>query len=582
MKRLGLTIILLLITVVRGHGAISVTCPAPSGGNSLCSCSDLPGEIDGPAGGATCGTQTCLPSGYCFPSSVEGCNFSNCVYGCSTDCDCPFSTLTCGGSGYCVPGVNRGCSSPGSCDQDCAAAGYEGYEHYGITPGYCMVHNILGTYPDGYCPTNSVMPLGSHTPAFDHDCPVYPRIGISWCCCNGPMGNCTSDAQCTGGKVCNLVTNRCVQCNTNAECSAGQFCTNNQCGGCTTDSQCSPNICNPVTGGCVQCNSNTDCSGGQVCLSNTCQPCTSDAQCGGGFTCQSGSCVGVPAGTITTSAPSCTASPSGTCTVSVNWTTSNVGSIPVNVWVNGVSFGGCQANGAGVPATIHSGVSYYFTLVTGPSACTSPLGGTPLAHATVLGVAATTGTCPPNSICGQVTSAETSGPLANVTLQLRDAAGGQVKQITKTATDGSYSFTGLAQPSYYVTPVVDRTQSSSPSQASVSVSFGANFVVRGVSTSLQFMNLSPGTIILLTPNTAYTAAAMPVVKPGTAAEASYYLVTSEADGTATTQVPAGKPYYYVCWKHVGSAGTYTRSTPASVSGAAPLAPNASITGLTCP
>src|SRR6185437_5378646 len=139
---------------------------------------------------------------------------------------------------------------------------------------------------------------------------------------------------------------------------------------------------------------------------------------------------------------------------------------------------------------------YNFTLTTGPDACRSPLGGTTLAQASVRGLlAGTPGVCSAGSICGRVTSAETGGPLEEITLQLRDPAGGQVKQLVRTGPGGRYAFTGLAQPSYYVTPAVGRTQSSSPSQASVPVASGPDFVIRGVAASLQFAGVVVRTVI---------------------------------------------------------------------------------------
>ena len=516
MKKKCVVWIALAFAAAGSQGAVSTTCPTPNG-TSLCSCADLPGEIDGPNGGASCGFQTCLPSGYCFQSPTEGCNYSNCVYGCSSDCDCPFASLTCDGSGRCVSGTNRGCAAPGNCNQDCAAAGFQGYEFYGVTPGLCMVHHLTNFYPDGYCPSNSVMPLATHHAEFDHDCPAYPRIGASWCCCNGPTGGCTSDAQCAGG---------------------------------------------------------------QICLGRICQPCTSDTQCPGGLSCRSGACAaGPPTGQVSASAPSCTAAMAGTCTVMITWNASNTGATPVNVWVNGVSFGGCQAHGANVPATIHPGVTYSFTLMTGPNACINPLDGTPLAHVEVTGIAAAAGSCAAQTICGKVTAAENAIPLGGITLQLRDALGG-VRQVTKTAADGTYVFPGLTQPAYYVTPVVGRMQSASPSQASVSISNAANFVVRGVPAWLRFDQLPSGTILLVTPDAPYAAGVMPSVGPGSAAHASYYAATAGPDGTAVIAVSPGKPYYYECWKP-SAGGTFARSLPNSIDSATPLAPNASLGGLRC-
>jgi len=93
-----------------------------------------------------------------------------------------------------------------------------------------------------------------------------------------PGTSCTSNANCTGGKVCNTTTGVCVT--------------------CLTDSQCSGSTpkCKTSTGTCVGCNVNSDCGAGLVCnsSSNTCVggPCTTGADCtSAGFpVCVTGTC----------------------------------------------------------------------------------------------------------------------------------------------------------------------------------------------------------------------------------------------------------------------------------------------------
>jgi hypothetical protein len=91
---------------------------------------------------------------------------------------------------------------------------------------------------------------------------------------------CTIDTDCTGGNVCDTATNTCVQCNTQADCIAQttmcriSTCTSSICGvsNAAQGNVCFDHggtVCNG-SGACVVCNVDADCSGGTVCDANTC------------------------------------------------------------------------------------------------------------------------------------------------------------------------------------------------------------------------------------------------------------------------------------------------------------------------
>lgn len=101
----------------------------------------------------------------------------------------------------------------------------------------------------------------------------------------GTSARCTTDRECTGG-VCDLGTQRCVQCVDSAQCMGGAVCLGSRCvqaPTCTTSRTCPGQVCSTRLGVCVDCETETDCSGGQVCRRNVCAPpprtCMSSREC---------------------------------------------------------------------------------------------------------------------------------------------------------------------------------------------------------------------------------------------------------------------------------------------------------------
>lgn len=94
---------------------------------------------------------------------------------------------------------------------------------------------------------------------------------------------CTSNLDCTGGKLCNITTGACVvpdqTCGPSSSCGIGQLCNgNNVCastgGSCSTSADCvGGQLCN-ASGKCVAavggyCNTSPDCFNGQICNTTT-------------------------------------------------------------------------------------------------------------------------------------------------------------------------------------------------------------------------------------------------------------------------------------------------------------------------
>lgn len=96
---------------------------------------------------------------------------------------------------------------------------------------------------------------------------------------------CTSNSNCTGGKVCKTSTGVCVACLTDSNCTGGQTCntTTNVCEStpCTTDANCTnPALPSCVSGTCRQCTTSADCTGNAIYSSvgkNTCETGTTNA-----------------------------------------------------------------------------------------------------------------------------------------------------------------------------------------------------------------------------------------------------------------------------------------------------------------
>jgi len=190
------------------------------------------------------------------------------------------------------------------------------------------------------------------------------------------------------------------------------------------------------------------------------------------------------------------------------------------------------------------------------------------------------------TICGNVTAAEnTSVTLSGVPIKLRNAQGDLVA-VVKTDGSGNYIFGSLTpNATYYVAPVVGRTQSANPLQFPIqnlqSVGAQVNLQIQGWPGTLQVNTGSVASFVLISTG-AYNGTNAPALSPN-AANGNFETAVAGADGTANVSLPAGT-YYLTCWKAQLSGATmaYTRD-PVSGSGGpfASLSPN-QVEQVACP
>ena len=186
-------------------------------------------------------------------------------------------------------------------------------------------------------------------------------------------------------------------------------------------------------------------------------------------------------------------------------------------------------------------------------------------------------------ICGTVSTAEKPGPvqtLANVPVQLLDS-NGSLLSVQKTAPDGTFNFqsgtTGPITPgdTYYVTPVVSRTETAMPIGVAI-----PNITVVGSTVSLQVLGW-PGTLqasgpvgsSILISTFPYTAADPPTLAANSPSTNDYYTAVIGANGTATLAVPAlqgGMPYYLTCWEAQPNGASLSFVRQPSAPGSLPL------------
>ncbi len=112
---------------------------------------------------------------------------------------------------------------------------------------------------------------------------------------------CAKDDDCTTG-VCDRNSNTCVDCITNANCETGLRCDRNTftCYGCFSNADCGANsVCDIPTNSCVGCLTDNDCSDGNVCRNAgplkdlKCVSCLENTHCpdAGSSRCQDSACV---------------------------------------------------------------------------------------------------------------------------------------------------------------------------------------------------------------------------------------------------------------------------------------------------
>jgi len=185
---------------------------------------------------------------------------------------------------------------------------------------------------------------------------------------------------------------------------------------------------------------------------------------------------------------------------------------------------------------------------------------------------------PAMQICGTVVATEDGvTTLPGVPVELRDWHG-TLLTTQKTNDSGAYSFTtGLtAGNTYYINPVIDRTQSAIPTQYPIQslpgIGAQANLALRGWPGTLQVNTAGVGSFILIS-TTAYSGSNAPTMSPALGSS-GFYTLTAKGDGTAALSASPGS-YYMTCWQQQLSNGsvTYIRNPATSSSGPYATSPN---------
>ena len=472
------------------------------------------------------------------------------------------------------------------------------------------------------------------------------------CCYSSAMGGCTTDpgfcpgcgptercdtlwtywgVQPSGSQIC-AIGQRQLQCNTGtwvdvgactcpdcpqvqmgglfccADCSCTTGCAPCTCGSGSPSPPPPPPSCNSVG---VSCSSNSDCCS-LVCLGGTCTCLANGSACAVNNNCCGGICSGNICGVSPPPPPGCTSEvlilategPSpvasgGTFTITCNYgvvsgeiiVTSGAGPCVGPTWSGTTGTWTCTATAA-------NGIYPDNCSISGPTYCTadpSHIGdvtvGLPPPPPPPPPAPACPGLTAP-AICGSMTALEDGTPLSGIPVELRNNRGSVIK-ISKSAA-GTYSFDSLSVgATYYVAPVVNRTESASPLHRSIpnipsgGVS-GQNFKIRGVPASITISG-TPGAFVLLKAGSAFSGSSNPPpISAGIVCAGDYYSWTIGIDGSVQVQVPGGFKYWLTCWtpQRTGSNITYTRmpSTGMAVNNGNTVSPAspAGILSASCP
>jgi hypothetical protein len=249
--------------------------------NTCTACTADPACVTAYGANHLCQNGTCV-AGNCHANSdcANGrlCDGTQTCVDCTTDLSC---TTPLGAGHLCISGgcVTGTCRAGADCTngQICVVATH--------TCGTCTDDNSCQTsYGAGRLCVGTSCIVGT--------CRANADCSNGQACVSNGCVACTADAQCTAGQIC--LGGACItgDCRVNGDCTGGKACINNSCAACSTDPQCGTGkLC--VSGACVagDCRVSADCTGGLVCLGMTCSACTGDGQCGGGHICLGGTCI---------------------------------------------------------------------------------------------------------------------------------------------------------------------------------------------------------------------------------------------------------------------------------------------------
>jgi len=119
---------------------------------------------------------------------------------------------------------------------------------------------------------------------FDNDCSAGERCDGTTCV---DAVDCVSSDDCqgvAGNEACDTAAGHCVECVSASDCPESADCIDQHCRAyraCTNSLDCpTPRVCDQADGHCVQCVSSPDCEEGLTCVANTCRrTCSSDNEC---------------------------------------------------------------------------------------------------------------------------------------------------------------------------------------------------------------------------------------------------------------------------------------------------------------
>ena len=185
-------------------------------------------------------------------------------------------------------GSNADCANGGICNASSACVSC------GTSDAACVT-----SYGNGFICVSGACVTGTCHKGADCTTTAGQICNASHTCANCTNGDdSTCQASYTDGRICVGTTCIVGNCRSNANCSNGQICTNNNCVDCTADTDCATGqVC--ISGGCTtgNCHVAADCNDTtKVCTNNSCSACTSNADCtataayGTNHVCSAGSC----------------------------------------------------------------------------------------------------------------------------------------------------------------------------------------------------------------------------------------------------------------------------------------------------
>ena len=193
----------------------------------------------------------CLNNSDCKPGLCNT-TANTCIQGCSTDNDCPVTTIKCHNAlDLCVE-----CLTSADCDT-----------------GVCepSSNRCVGCYLDSDCLIGNVCDLSTHT-CITSGCTTSNTCADPRYVCDPTRDycvDCMTDSDCSNPQpACDSATGVCVECTNVGHCgSANPYCdsASQTCVACEADTNCTNQVCHPSTHSCVECAGNNDCALGWMC-----------------------------------------------------------------------------------------------------------------------------------------------------------------------------------------------------------------------------------------------------------------------------------------------------------------------------